>query len=172
VLQRGPGCLGWRRLPLPLAVTVLAQARCLQGPRSAGKKRQPRQGRPAISMPENPSPGPVRGKSRRHAHGQGLQHASVSTPSSKSLGTSLARFGARATTACPVVSVCSRNLPAQVPTKPSSPTTYRRQQRSRRAMERVCRSRALSQIWARLQCDQLVSSVEVLNAECGPARYS
>ena len=36
------------------------------------------------------------------------------------------------------------------------PDPYRRQQRSCRAMERVCRSRALSQIWLRLQCDQLV----------------
>jgi hypothetical protein len=137
-------------------------------------RRQPRKAPPVIKMPEDP----VLDKSRRrwHAHGQGLQHAAASVlcrhHPTKSLGTSLARFGARATTACPVVSVCSRNLPAQVPTKPSSPTTYRRQQRSRRAMERVCRSRALSQIWARLQCDQLVSSVADLNAECGPARYA
>ena len=58
----------------------------------------------------------------------------------------------------------------QKPTCPGTneaqqPDPYRRQQRSRRAMERVCRSRALSQIWARLQCDQLVSSVADLN-EC------
>jgi hypothetical protein len=52
------------------------------------------------------------------------------------------------------------------------PDPYRRQQRSRRAMGHVCRSRALSQIWARLQCDQLVSSVADLSAECGPARYA
>jgi len=60
----------------------------------------------------------------------------------------------------------------QKPTIPGTneaqqPDPYRRQQRSRRAMERVCRSRALSQIWARLQCDQSVSSVADLNAECG-----
>ena len=49
------------------------------------RNRQPRKALPAISMPEDP--GPVLGKSRRqrHAHGQGLQHASVSTPSNKSL---------------------------------------------------------------------------------------
>ena len=111
------------------------------------RNRQPRKALPAISMPEDPNP--VLGKSRRqrHAHGQGLQHASVSTPSNKSLGTSRARVGASATTACLAVSVCGRKIPAQVPTKRSSPSRIadNRDNRSRAAKERVCRSRTSAQ---------------------------
>ena len=144
------------------------------GPKSAGNEKAAAKGPARYQDARGPSAGQVTPAVACPWAGAATCRGKrvVSTPSNKSLGTSLARFGARATTACPVVSVCSRNLPAQVPTKPSSLTTYRRQQRSRRAMERVCRSRALSQIWARLQCDQLVSSVEDLNAECGPARYA
>ena len=83
---------------------------------------------------------------------------------------------------CPRRCECNNSLPGRLSlqqgrtcpgtNEAQQPDPYRRHQRSRRAMERVCRSRALSQIWARLQCDQLVSSVEDLNAECGPARYA
>ena len=103
MLQRGPGCLGRRRLPLPLAVTVLAQARCLQAALGRLARKGSRQGRPAISMPEDPSPGPVLGKSRRHAHGQGLQHASASKLRVQQVGWTESGVGAGATTAGPIV---------------------------------------------------------------------
>ena len=113
------------------------------------RNRQPRKALPAISMPEDP--GPVLGKSRRPRHAPWAGAATcnlkrVDTIQQVALHKS-GRVGASATTACLAVSVCGRKIPAQAPTKRSSPSRIadNRDNRSRAAKERVCRSRTSAQ---------------------------
>ena len=116
----------------------------LSRPAGPARKQAAAEG-PARSKACQKDPGPVPGKSRRHAHGQGLQRTSMPTRSNLSFGPSPASVRVQRQPARSPQPAAGE-VPIQVPTKRRSPSVlYHRQQQPRHAMERVRRSRTSAQ---------------------------